>query len=253
MDTIGIVCEADHPVFGRAAERLATRRFGVEFFPPGEPFGAEALDGLDALANTTLSPWSFAALRHADRAGGGDLERVRTDDDALLSPPRAARARTLGCHVPATGTAESQPRHRQAGPVSLGPTTSFAGGRPPRSVRTEPVTYRYYAVDDGVETHVHAMVVRSEWTATGRPPRRPTSTSNWPPASASCSTGSGRTVAVDFCRDARGVLRRRRRPGPGLLRHRPGPPSRGLVRFPGNYWCLTPPSKDSTGNEAPCP
>jgi len=53
------------------------------------------------------------------------------------------------------------------------------------------VTYRYYAVDDGVETHVHAMVVRSEWTATGRPPRRPTSTSNWPPASASCSTGSG--------------------------------------------------------------
>ena len=107
MDTIGIVCEADHPVFGRAAERLAARGFGVEFFPPGEPFGAEALDGLDALANTTLSPWSFAALRHADRAG------VETWNGYAPTTMLSCRLlalhalERLGCHVPATGTAET--------------------------------------------------------------------------------------------------------------------------------------------------
>jgi len=162
MDTIGIVCEADHPVFGRAAERLAARGFGVELFPPGEPFGAEALDGLDALANTTLSPWSFAALRHADRAG------VETWNGYAPTTMLSCRLlalhalERLGCHVPATGTAEtSRDTVRRA---------RFRWDQPPASradvllehVRTEPVTYRYYAVDDGVETHVHAMVVRSE-------------------------------------------------------------------------------------------
>lgn len=162
MDTIGIVCEADHPVFGTVAERLAARGFGVEFFLPGEPLGDEALDGLDALVSTVLDRRAFAALREADRAG---LETWNGYAPTTMLSCRLLALHALerlGCHVPTTdssgmdGDAVRRARFRWDRPTTA--TDDVFVER----VRTEPVTYRYYAVDDGVETHVHAMVVRSE-------------------------------------------------------------------------------------------
>ncbi|SFS01447.1 hypothetical protein SAMN05216559_2500 [Halomicrobium zhouii] len=162
MDTIGIVCEADHPVFGRAAERLAARGFGVEFFSPGEPLGPDALDGLDALANTVLSPRSFAVLREADRAG---LETWNGYAPTTMLSCRLLSLHALdrlGCQVPSTGPSETDGDAVERARFRWDQPTAARADVPVERVRTEPVTYRYYAVDDGVETHVHAMVLRSE-------------------------------------------------------------------------------------------
>lgn len=162
METIGIVCEADHPVFAQAAERLAARGFGVEFFSPGEPVDRDALDDLAALANTVISRWSFAALREADRSG---LETWNgfTPTTVLSCRLVALNAlEQLGCNVPVAGSSRSD------GDVVR--TSRFRWDHPTAGredvfverVQSEPVTYRYYAVDDGVETHVQAMTIRSK-------------------------------------------------------------------------------------------
>ncbi len=167
MDTIGVICEPDHPVFGRVAERLAARGFGVEFLSPRERVDPGGLDGLAALANAVVSRRSFAALRRADRAG------VETWNGFL--PTTALSCRLVGLHalerlglrVPATdrspidGNGVQKPRFRWDARDTEG--EGFFEER----VRSEPVTYRYYAVDDGVETHVQALTVRSELTDDG--------------------------------------------------------------------------------------
>ena len=161
METIGIVCEADHPVFGPAAERLAARGFGVEFFPPGEPVRREALDDLAALANTVLNRWSFAALREADRIG---LETWNgfTPTTVLSCRLVALNAlERLGCHVPATVSSRSDGDAVRTSRFRWDHSTPDREDLFVERVRSEPVTYRYYAVDDGVETHVQAMTVRS--------------------------------------------------------------------------------------------
>lgn len=162
MDTIGIVCEADHPVFGRVAERLAARGFDVEFLPPGEPVDRDALAAFDALANTVLRPRSFATLREADRAGVETWNGF-TPTTVLSSRLVALNAlEQLGCQVPATNPSgpdrDVVRKSRFRWDRSAGPQADVLLER----VRSEPVISRYYAVDDGVETHVQATTVRSK-------------------------------------------------------------------------------------------
>lgn len=162
METIGIVCKADHPVFARAAERLAARGFGVEFFRPGEPVDREALDELAALANTVLSRRSFTTLLEADRVG---LETWNgfTPTTVLSCRLVALNAlEQLGCHVPATGSSRSDGDTVRTSRFRWDQPTAIQEDFFVERVRSEPVGYRYYAVDDGIETHVHAMTVRSK-------------------------------------------------------------------------------------------
>jgi hypothetical protein len=162
MDTLGILCEADHPVFGRVAERLAARGFGVEFYRPGERLDADDLAALDALANTVLGRRAFATLRDADRLG---LETWNGFTPTTMLASRLVGLHALdrlGCHVPAVGSARPDgdvralPRFRWDHPTASQQEVFV------ERVATEPVTYRYYAVDDGVETHVQATTVRSK-------------------------------------------------------------------------------------------
>lgn len=161
MDTLGIVCEADHPVFGRVAERLAARGFGVEFATPGNPLEGDGLAAIDALATTDLGRASFGALRAADRRG---LETWNgfTPTTALSCRVVALHAlECLGCQVPATG-ATSTDDHGDRRARFRGAGAAVAHDVFVERVGSEPVTYRYYAVDDGIETHVQATTVRSE-------------------------------------------------------------------------------------------
>lgn len=157
MDTIGVVCEPDHPVFGRVGERLAARGFRVEFHRPGDPLDGPTVAAHDAFAVTVLHRGSVAALRAADRAG------VETWNGFVPATALSCRLIALhalervGCRVPSAGSIDDSRLTRR---VRWDDRT---GER--RTVRQErvdsgPVTHRYYAVDDGVETHVQATALR---------------------------------------------------------------------------------------------
>ncbi|WP_225333661.1 hypothetical protein [Halomicrobium urmianum] len=170
MDTIGVIAEPDHAVFGRVAERLAARGFEVRFFEPGEPIDDGTVAGLAALVNGRLRRRSLAALRTADRRGvetwNGFLPST-----ALSSRLVAHRAlEAVGCDVPdvrvAAGDgdsgAASDGRYVARGLYDWDPPAGADRLLYRERVGDDAVHQKYYAVDDGVETHVTAVQVKSE-------------------------------------------------------------------------------------------
>jgi len=169
MDTIGVICEPDDTVFGRAAERLAARGFGVEFFPPGEPIRPGDIDALDALANSAVCRQSFAALSYADRNG------VETWNGFFPTTALSCRLIVLnaleriGYRVPEItferpdGDHVAKSRFRWNGSAGVDGDPEFYQ----EAIGAESAIERYYALDDGVETHLQALTVRTELTQQG--------------------------------------------------------------------------------------
>jgi hypothetical protein len=162
MDCIGFICDADHPMFHPVAERLAARGFEIDFLHPAEPIGPADVDSLSALASGVVHPSAFAALQYADRTG------VPTWNGFLASTALSARLVTLdalssvGCRVPSVrfdGPREGfVPGYRYAWEGA----TTLEGAAPfyVESLGDGP-THRYYAVDDGRETHMRALSLQS--------------------------------------------------------------------------------------------
>jgi hypothetical protein len=164
MDCIGFICDPDHPLLGPVAERLAARGFAVEFHRPTDPITPSEVDALSALVAGTLHPTALAVLRYADANG------VQTWNGFSTTVALSARLVTLealetaGCLVPEVrfdGPAEGHdPGRRYAweGPPALDAPAPFHV----EAVGTEPVDHGYYAVDDGRETHMRAVELRTE-------------------------------------------------------------------------------------------
>ncbi|MFC6756062.1 MULTISPECIES: hypothetical protein [Haloarcula] len=164
MDSIGFVCDPDHPLLGPVAERLAARGFEVTLHRPTDPVTPSAVDELSALVAGERHPTALAALQYADANG------VQTWNGFGATVALSARLVTLqaldavGSRVPevrfdgpADGYAPGR-RYAWEGPVTLDARAPFYV----RQVGTEPVDHRYYAVDDGRETHMRAVEVRTE-------------------------------------------------------------------------------------------
>ena len=163
MDTIGFVCDPDHPAFGPVARRLTARGFEVEFFRPDGRVAPADVARLSALASGVVHPTAFAALRYADGEG------IPTWNDWTAVAVLSARLVTLsaldavGCRVPDVrfdGPHEGYVpayRHAWEGPTTLDDTAPFYV----EAVGNDGVDYRYYAVDDGRETHMRALSVRT--------------------------------------------------------------------------------------------
>jgi len=162
MDSIGFVCDPDQSVFRSVGQRLAARGFEVEFLPPTEPIAPADVDALSALVNCRLHPAAFAALRYADVAG------IPTWNDFTVTAALSARLVALetleavGCSVPSVraepaGGYEAGRPYPWDGPVRLGDPSPFYV----EQVRRGAVDHRYYAVDDGRETHMRALALRN--------------------------------------------------------------------------------------------
>jgi hypothetical protein len=163
MDCIGFICDPDHAVFRPVAQRLAARGFDVEFFRPTEPISRAAVDDLAAVVGGVVHPAALGALRYADATG------VPTWNGFAMVTALSARLVALealeavGCPVPSVrfdGPAEGYTAgHRYAwdGSLSLdGPAPFYV-----ETVSAERLDHRYYAVDDGRETHMRAMTLRT--------------------------------------------------------------------------------------------
>jgi len=162
MDSIGFVCDPDHPLFRPVAGRLAARGFEVEFHRPTEQVAPADVDALSALVGGEVHPTALAALRYADANG------VRTWNGFATTVALSARLVTLealdavGCRVPdvrfdgpRAGYAPGRRYDLDGSPALDGPAPFYV-----EAVGTEPVDHRYYAVDDGRETHMRALDVR---------------------------------------------------------------------------------------------
>jgi len=170
MDSIGFICDPDHPLFRPVAQRLAARGFDVQFHRPTDPITPADIDALSALVNGQLHPAAVAALRYADRTG------VETWNGVTATVALTARLVSLdaleaaGCRVPEVrfeGPADGyEPGQRYAwdGPARLGEPAPFYV----EQVGPGAVDHRYYAVDDGRETHIRALEVRTS-LADGEP------------------------------------------------------------------------------------
>jgi len=162
MDTIGFICDPDQPVFRSVGQRLSARGFEVEFFRPTDPITPEDVDTLSALVNCRLHPASFAALHYADTRG------IPTWNGFTMTTALSARLVAFealdaaGCRVPSvqfdpTAGYEAGQPYVWDGPTHLGESPPFYVER----VRTGSVDHRYYAVDDGRETHMRALALRT--------------------------------------------------------------------------------------------
>ncbi|MDS0257964.1 hypothetical protein NDI56_00920 [Haloarcula sp. S1CR25-12] len=205
MDSIGFICDPDHPLFRPVAQRLAARGFEVQFHRPTGPVSPADIDALAGLVNGAVHPTALAALRHADRTG------VPTWNGVTATVALSARLVTLdalesvGCRVPDVSfdgpRAGYDPGRRYAweGPAALDDPAPFYVEQP----GTEPVDYRYYAVDDGRETHMRAVELRTSLPDDG-PLLRRTDVDVSLAASVRelLDQFGARAVAVDFTRGA---------------------------------------------------
>jgi hypothetical protein len=163
MDRIGFICDPDHPLCRPVAQRLAARGFDVTFHRPTDPITTDDVAALSALVAGVVHPAALAALRHADANG------VPTWNGFSATIALSARLVTfdalesVGCRVPDVRfdgpAAGYDPGRRYAweGPKTLDESAPFYVER----VGTGEVDHRYYAVDDGRETHIRAVHVRT--------------------------------------------------------------------------------------------
>ena len=163
MDSIGFVCDPDHPLFSPIAQRLASRGFDITFLRPTESITRADIDSLSALATGVVHPTSLAALRYAD------ANEIPTWNGVTVTTALSARLVTLGalasvgCRVPDVrmdGPRDGYAAGKQYvwdGSATLDGTGPFYV----EQVGTESVDHRYYAVDDGRELHVRAVELQT--------------------------------------------------------------------------------------------
>jgi len=162
MDTIGVLGDPDHPVFGGAAERLAARGFHVDLYPPADGITHEEIAALDAFAVAELRPSAITALHRADSAG------VETLNGGFATTALGSRflahhaLETVGCRVPRVWpTSPPDTSTRRRARFRWPDPRHPPGGFYQEVLPADPIRERYYAVDDGVETHVTAIGLKT--------------------------------------------------------------------------------------------
>lgn len=150
-DRIGILCDADQPVFTSVAERLRNSGYDVQFFDPRSAISPSQIDELSLLVNKQVFPVTLPALGHARRTG--------TPLWNNLPATIAFSSRLIGLHALEMVGFRTPPLTFEK-PIgeSIAKGWTIWSGEPELNgegdfyqelIPTEPVDYKYYAVDDG--------------------------------------------------------------------------------------------------------
>lgn len=162
---VGIICNRDHDVFARVADRLRSTGVRVQFFVPGRPVTADDLSGLSLLMNKKVDPHSFRALRDAEVDGTPTWNGYRT----LFLGARLVGYRALeraGCRVPPVSLdppdGDYVAKTRFDWHFHPDPELNGEGDLYQELLDVEPIDYKYYAVDTGEEVLVRVLRATSK-------------------------------------------------------------------------------------------
>jgi len=157
---IGLICDPDHEVFVRVADRLEQRGFQVEFFEPGRRLDAGTIEDLDLLANKKVDPESFGALRYAAQHGITTWNGYTTVIlGARLIGLKALE--TVGFQVPETSLEKPDGDYVAKSlfdwHYEVDPELNGEGAIYQELLPSAPIDDKYYGVDTGTEIDVGVL------------------------------------------------------------------------------------------------
>jgi len=163
-DTIGFLCKTSKPVFTEVAERLRNEGYGVRFFHPQSGLSSGQAADLSLIVNKKTLPVALPSLRRARRAGTPLWNNLQA---TILFSSRLVGLRALskmGFHTPAISFEEPDCEYVAKGYYVWHdePELNGEGDFYHELIPTEPVDYKYYAVNDGDRTHVAGRRVTSK-------------------------------------------------------------------------------------------
>ena len=150
-DTIGFLCKTSKPVFTEVAERLRNEGFQVRFFHPRSELAERQTADLSLIVNKKTLPVALPGLRRARRAGTPLWNNLQA---TILFSSRLVGLRALskaGFHTPAVSFEKPEGEYVAKGYYVWHdePELNGEGDFYHELIPTEPVDYKYYAVDDG--------------------------------------------------------------------------------------------------------
>jgi hypothetical protein len=161
---IGILCSEDQPVFTAVAKQLRNAGHTVQFFDPRSELSLEYVDDLHSLVNKQVFPVNLPALKYARRTGT-PLWNNLIATISLSSRLIGLKAlETVGFRTPRI-TFEKPEFEYVAKPCYIwhgDPELNGEGQFYQQLIPTEPVDYKYYAVNDGVRVQIAAKRVTSK-------------------------------------------------------------------------------------------
>jgi len=161
---IGILCQKSKPVFRDVAERLRNAGFQVRFFHPQSPLSPEQIADLSLIVNKKTFPSALPTLRHARRTGivlWNNLQALILFSSRLVGLQALSE---MGFHTPEVTFEKPDGEYVAKGYYIWNdePELNGEGDFYQELIPTEPVDYKYYAVNDGSRIHVAGRRVTSK-------------------------------------------------------------------------------------------
>ena len=161
---IGLFCKDDQPVFTRVAEQLRDAGYTVQFFDPQSELSSTRIDDLSLIVNKQVFPRTFPALRYARQTG--------TPLWNNLPATIALGSRLIGLNaLEEVGFLTPTVRFEKPEGEYVAKDNFIWNGEPELNgegdfyqelIPTEPVDYKYYAVNDGTRVKTAARCVTSK-------------------------------------------------------------------------------------------
>ena len=162
--SIGLLCKRNKPVFTEVAERLRNAGHQVRFFHPRSGISAAQIDDLSLLVNKKTLPVALPALWRARQSRTPLWNNLQA---TILFSSRLIGLRAvseMGIPTPAVTFEKPSGEYVAKGTYvwDTDPELNGDGDFYQELIPTEPVDYKYYAVNDGKRTHVAGRRVTSK-------------------------------------------------------------------------------------------
>jgi len=162
--SIGILCKKNKPVFSDVAERLRNAGFQVRFFHPQSTFSPDHIADLSLIVNKKTLPSVLPTLRYARRRGTALWNNLQA---TIVFSSRLVGLRALsemGFCTPEVTFEKPDGEYVAKGCYIWNdePELNGEGDFYQELIPTEPVDYKYYAVNDGTRIHVAGRRVTSK-------------------------------------------------------------------------------------------
>lgn len=161
---IGMLCADDQPVFAAVADQLRDTGYTVRFFDPRSDIPVDRINALSLLVNKQVFPHMFPTLRDIRRAGiplWNNLPATIAFSSRLIG---LRALEEMGFRVPPI-TLDKPKGEYVAKDYYIwngDPELNGEGDFYQELIQTEPIDYKYYAVDNGKQVHTGGRRVTSK-------------------------------------------------------------------------------------------